>query len=132
MYELRCLVKRHVLRFLRDKAAVFFSFLSILIMLALYFLFIGKQYTSYDAMDIFTDEFKTYLTVGVMMGGILVINTVTLSLGMMGNIIMDLEQRKLDGFLVTPIKRYKIILSYYIAAIMITTVLSLVMWVLTI
>ena len=66
------------------------------------------------------------------MGGILVINTVSLSLGIMGNIITDLELHKLDAFLVTPVKRYKIILSYYLSAILVTSVLSIFMWSLTV
>jgi multidrug/hemolysin transport system permease protein len=50
----------------------------------------------------------------------------------MGNLITDLEQSKLDAFLVTPVKRYKIILSYYISAILVTSVLSIFMWIMTI
>ncbi|MCF7932555.1 MAG: ABC transporter permease [Acholeplasmataceae bacterium] len=132
MDDFLALVKRHMLKFLRDKAALFFSFLSILIMLALYFLFIGRQYVSYESMNVFEDSFKTYLTVGIMMGGILVINTVSLSLGIMGNVVLDLEQKRLDAFLVTPIRREKVILSYYAAAILVTATLTLVMWGLTI
>jgi len=130
MYDFSSLVKRHILKFLRDKTAVFFSFLSVLILLALYFLFIGRQYTSsFDGLE---DSIKTPLMIGVMMGGILVINTVSLSLGVMGNVIMDLEYRRLDGFLVTPVKRYKIILSYYVSSIIVTSILTLVMWILTV
>lgn len=132
MYDLTSLTKRHILIFLRDKTAVFFSFLSVLILLALYFLFIGKQYTGGSEFDFLEPEMKTYMTSGIMMGGILIINTASLSLGMMGNLINDLVLRKLDGFLVTPVKRYKIILSYYIAAIIVTAVLSLLMWYLTV
>lgn len=130
MYDFTSLVKRHVLKFLRDKTAVFFSFLSVLILLALYFLFIGRQYTS--SFEGLADNIKTPLMIGVMMGGILVINTVSLSLGVMGNIITDLEYHRLDGFLVTPVKRYKIILSYYVSSILVTSVLTLLMWVLTV
>jgi multidrug/hemolysin transport system permease protein len=130
MYDLMSLVKRHTLRFLRDKTAVFFSFLSIIILLALYFLFIGRQYTS-DLQGV-SDELKIFISVGVIMGGVLVINTVSLSLGVMGNVITDIEYKKLDAFLVTPIKRYKIILSYYLTSILVTSVLTLIMWVLTI
>jgi multidrug/hemolysin transport system permease protein len=130
MYDFTSLVKRHILKFLRDKTAVFFSFLSVLILLALYFLFIGRQYTS--SFEGLADNIKTPLMIGVMMGGILVINTVSLSLGVMGNIITDLEYRRLDGFLVTPVKRYKIILSYYLSSIIVTSALTLVMWVLTV
>lgn len=130
MYDFTSLVKRHILKFLRDKTAVFFSFLSVLILLALYFLFIGRQYTSsFDGLE---DAIKTPLMIGVMMGGILVINTVSLSLGVMGNIITDLEFHRLDGFLVTPVKRYKIILSYYLSSIIVTSALTLLMWFLTV
>ncbi|PKK93837.1 MAG: hypothetical protein CVV61_02645 [Tenericutes bacterium HGW-Tenericutes-6] len=132
MYDLTCLIKRNIKNFLRDKAAVFFSLLSVIILLALYFLFIGRQYTQGEAFDSVSPELKTFLSTGVIMGGVLVINTVSLSLGVMGNIIMDLDTRKLDGFLVTPVKRYKIILSYYISSILVTFTLTLFMWVLTI
>lgn len=132
MNDLMSLTKRHVLNFLRDKTAVFFSFLSIIILLALYFLFIGKQYTSDTGLAMLTSAEKTYITAGIMMGGVLVINTVSLSLGIMGNIITDLEYKKLDAFLVTPIKRYKIILSYYLSSILVTSVLSIFMWLLTV
>lgn len=130
MYDLMSLIKRNTLTFLRDKAAVFFSFLSVLILLALYFLFIGRQYTS--GLDMIDDNMKTFLSISVIMGGVLVINTVSLALGIMGNIITDLQYKKLDAFLVTPVKRYKIILSYYLTAIMITSVLTLLMWLLTV
>lgn len=130
MNDLMSLVKRNTLAFLRDKAAVFFSFLSVIILLALYFLFIGKQYTS--DLTMVSNDMKIFLSVGVIMGGVLVINTVSLSLGVMGNIITDLQFKRLDAFLVTPVKRYKIILSYYITSIIVTAVLTLVMWFLTV
>ena len=98
MYSLISMTKRHILIFLRDKTAVFFSFLSVLILLTLYFLFIGRQFTSGSEMDLLDENLKTYLVAGVMMGGVIVINTMSLSLGMMGSIINDMEYRKLDGF----------------------------------
>lgn len=130
MYDLIALIKRNTLAFLRDKTAVFFSLLSAIILLALYFLFIGRQYTS--GLESFGDNLATYLSTSVMMGGVLVINTVSLALGVMGNIINDLHYRKLDAFLVTPVKRYKIILSYFITSVLVTSALSLLMWALTI
>lgn len=130
MNDLVSLVKRNTLAFLRDKAAVFFSFLSVIILLALYFLFIGRQYTS--DLTMVSDDMKTFLSTSVIMGGVLVINTVSLSLGVMGNIITDLQFKRLDAFLVTPVKRYKIILSYYITSIFVTVVLTIMMWGLTV
>ncbi|MDI6452970.1 ABC transporter permease [Peloplasma aerotolerans] len=132
MFDLTCLVKRNIYKFLRDKTAVFFSFLSVIILLALYFLFIGRQYTTGGQLDLIDENLRTFLGVSIIMGGVLVINTISLSLGVMGNVITDLENRRLDGFLVTPVKRYKIILSYYLSAIIVTAILSLLMWFLTI
>lgn len=134
MYNLINLIKRNTLIFLRDKTAVFFSFLSVIILLALYFLFIGRQYVDDSNFGDFviSDNLKTFLSTSVIMGGVLVINTVSLSLGVMGNVITDLEYRRLDGFLVTPVKRYKIILGYYVTSIIVTATLTLFMWFLTV
>ena len=120
-----------MIRFLRDKAAVFFSLLSVIIMLALYFLFLGKQYTSHEVFNTVDEGLKTYLTISIIMGGVLVINTLSLSFGMMGNLITDGSTQILKGFLVTPIARMKIIASYYIAGIINTFLFSLVMWIIT-
>lgn len=136
MYEFVSLVKRHMLKFLRDKTAVFFSFLSVIILLTLYFLFIGENYVNelrnIQEQGLITREFVDFMKISNMMGGILVINTISLSLGIMGNIITDLEQRSLDAYLVTPVKRYKIIFSYYISSIIVTVFFTLLMWAFTI
>ena len=136
MYEFVSLVKRHMLKFLRDKTAVFFSFLSVIILLTLYFLFIGENYVSelrsVQEEGFISREFVDFIKISNMMGGILVINTISLSLGIMGNIITDLEQRSLDAYLVTPVKRYKIIFSYYISSIIVTAFFTLLMWAFTI
>ncbi len=136
MYEFTALVKRHMLKFLRDKTAVFFSFLSVIILLTLYFLFIGENYVSElrrpEYAGIIDANLIDYLKISNMMGGILVINTISLSLGIMGNIITDLEQRSLDAYLVTPVKRYKIIFSYYLSAILVTVFFTVLMWAFTI
>ena len=132
MYEFVALVKRHMLKFLRDKTAVFFSFLSVIILLTLYFLFIGENYVSelrdLQSSNLVTSQFVDFVKISNMMGGILVINTISLSLGIMGNIITDLEQRSMDAYLVTPVKRYKIIFSYYISSIIVTIFFTLLMW----
>ncbi len=131
MFELWSLTKRHMLRYLKDRAAVFFSFLSVIILLALYILFIGQSYTN-DLPDAISDELTTFIIVSLTMGGVLVINSMSLSLGIMGTFVEDISKRNIDAFLVTPIKRWKIIISYYLSAIIVTSILSLVMWGLTI
>ena len=131
MCEIWALVNRHIKRFIRDKTAVFFSFLSVIILLALYLLFIGRQY-KVDMGSLNDESLNNFLVMGVMMGGVLVINTMSLSLGSMGNLIEDLNNQTLDAFLVTPTKRFKIIVSYYLSSNIITSTLSIFMWVATI
>ena len=136
MYEFSSLVKRHMIKFLRDRTAVFFSFLSVIILLALYFLFIGENYVSqlrsFVNDGLVSNNLVDYLKVSNMMGGILVINTLSLSLGIMGNIINDMENKALDAYLVTPVKRYKIVFSYYLSSIFVTVFFTLLMWTFTI
>ncbi len=131
MFELWSLTKRHMLRYLKDKTAVFFSFLSVIILLGLYILFIGQSYTS-DLPDAVPDHLTTFIIVSLTMGGVLVINTMSLSLGIMGTFVEDMARRNIDAFLVTPIKRWKIMISYYLSTIIVTSILSLMMWGLTI
>lgn len=131
MFDLWSLTKRHMLRYLKDKTAVFFSFLSVIILLALYILFIGQSYTS-DLPNAVPDNLTTFMIVSLTMGGVLVINTMSLSLGIMGTFVEDMAKRNIDAFLVTPVKRWKIMISYYISTIIVTSVLSLIMWGLTI
>ena len=136
MYEFSSLVKRHMLKFLRDKTAVFFSFLSVLILLVLYFAFLGENYVSElrkpEYVGLIDSGLIDYIKVSNMMGGILVINTISLSLGIMGNIIMDMEQRSLDAYLVTPVRRYKIVFSYFVSALIVTIFFTAIMWGITV
>lgn len=130
MFQLNSLVKRNIKIFLRDKAAVFFSFLSVLILLILYFLFLRNSYET--GLDDLTSSDKTFLSMSQMMSGVLVINTLTLALGMMGNMVNDIYYHKFDSFLVTPTKRSTILLSYYVSSIAVTFILSIFMWLLTV
>ncbi len=132
MYNFLSLIKRNIKVYLRDRAAVFFSFLSIIILLGLYLLFLGRQYTSGEEFAALDANIKTFLTVGTIMGGVLVINTVSLSLGVMGSIVSDMETKRIQGFLVTPVQRFKISLAYYITSFLVTAFFTLLMWFITI
>lgn len=124
------LVKRNIKIFYRDKTAVFFSFLSVIILLSLYILFLGKSFG--DGITFLNPKLVSFLVTSQLMGGVLVINTLTLSLGVVGSFVTDMDLKRLDAFLVAPVKRYKIILSYYLAAVTVTLGFSLVMWFLTV
>lgn len=128
MKELTALTKRHTKNYLRDKISVFFSFLSILILLAIYLLFLGQVFA---AIPFLSDSEQARFTIGYIMGGVLVVATLTLSLGIIGTYVNDLESKRINSFLVTPIHRRKLIISYYITATLITVFLTLIMFMLS-
>lgn len=132
MFEMTLLIVRNIKIFIRDKTTVFFSFLSVIILLGLYLLFLKNAYHIEFLDQVMTPNQLDFMVNSMLMGGVLVINTTTLSLGNLGNIVNDFEDHKIDAFIITPIQRIKIILSYLIASILITLVFTLLMWFLTI
>lgn len=124
MYNFKLLVVRNIKIYLRDKAAVFFSFLSLMILLVLYLLFLGNNLKPTGMDDILTDSQLTFMVYAQLIPGLIVINSVSIPLGNLGNVINDFEYRQIDGFLVTPVKRFKFILGYYVASFIITVIFS--------
>lgn len=116
---------RHIKNFYRDKVSVFFSFLSIIIMLLIYILFLGKLY---DSIPFPTQLLKTRFMIGYIMGGVLVVNTLTLSLGVIGTYVDDIATKRIESLLVSPVKRYKITLSYFFSTFFLTLILTMVMF----
>src|SRR5690606_36247190 len=124
MSEFLSLVSRNIKVFLRDKTAVFFSFLSVIILLMIYVLFLGNLMRISELDLTITSAQSDFMVYSQMMPGLLVINTLTISLGNLGNIINDLEYKIIDGFLVTPVKRFKVVVAYYLSSLIITIVIS--------
>ena len=126
---------RSILLFLRDKAAVFFSFLSTLILIALYFLFIGKTYA--DSMNNMVGSYfstdSVYSIVYIqMIVGVLVLNSLSLSIGAFSTIAHDFENRRADSFLLAPIKPYELLASYFSGGFIVSFVLNVFTWLLSI
>lgn len=126
MRELYYLVKRNILVFIRDYAAVFFSVLSMLIILLLMVVFLGKMntdnvlwlLTEYGGeRDALQDEKNAqYLIQMWTLAGILAVNTVTVSLTVMQTMVRDEVKGHLASFYVAPVKRIKIVFGYILAA----------------
>lgn len=132
------LVKRNIKLFLRDKATVFFSFLSTLILVALYFLFIAKIYTSGmdnpDAGGIaasLTENAKNFIVYSQMMAGVLVLNSMSLATGAFSTIAKDFESGRIGSLLLTPVKTYEIILAYFATGFIVSFGINTFTWVLS-
>lgn len=136
MKEVFSLVKRNILVFVRDRSAVFFSVLSMLIVLGLMILFLGEMHSeSITAIleqmggnrNLEEDkENAGYLIQVWTLAGILLSNAVTVTMTVMGNMIDDEGNNRLASFYVTPVKRLQIALGYVISAWTIGTIMCFV------
>ncbi|KFZ26495.1 MAG: ABC-2 type transporter [Candidatus Izimaplasma bacterium HR2] len=110
------LVLRNTKIFLRDKATVFFSFLSVIIIIIMYVLFLGKMqtdtlseaYNNVDGID--------WLVSSWIMAGILTVSTVTVPLSAIGTLINDRTTGVLNDFYTSPINRNLLALSYLMSS----------------
>lgn len=132
MLDINLMIKRNIKIYIRDKTAVFFSFLSVIILLVLYLLFLKNQYKMDFLLELINEKQLDFLINGTIMGGILVINTLTIALGNLGNIVDDFHSNKIDSFVVTPTKPIRIVIAYYLSSFFITLVFTLLMWFLTV
>ena len=135
MHTIYLFTRRSILLFMRDKATVFFSFLSTLIILALYFLFIGKSYA--DGMSgvlgklLSTDE--TYSIVYIqMIVGVLVLDSLSLSIGAFTTISHDFENRRVDSFLLTPVNSSQLLIAYFSGGFIVSFILNVFTWLLSV
>lgn len=135
MNRTSALIKRNIRLFLRDKSTVFFSFLSTLILVGLYLLFIAKAY-SVDMVEqsggILTDAAGNFLIYLQMMAGVMILNSVSLSTGAFATIAKDFENRRVDSFLLTPAKTREILLSYFFGGFTVSILLNLFSWLISV
>lgn len=115
------MVKRNLRLYLRDRATVFFSFLSVIIILALYILFLGDMQVGFlesspENGGFGLTEHVEWVVASWIMAGILMVSTVTVPLSAVGKLIDDREKGMLNDFFVSPINRNLLVLSYLISA----------------
>lgn len=131
MREIYYLLKRNILLYFRDYVSVFFSVLSMLIVLALMVIFLGDMNSSnvVDALaelggvrDTAADEKNaSYLIQMWTLAGILEVNAVTITLTVMGAMVQDETKNRLASFYTAPVKRIKIALGYILSSWIIGT-----------
>jgi multidrug/hemolysin transport system permease protein len=119
------LAGRNVRVFLRDRTAVFFSMLSVFIIIGMYAIFLGN--TTVRSLENAVGSGVPgvrWLVDSWIMAGILVVNTITVTLGMFGVMIDDETKKRMSGSLVAPISRGKLVVGYLIAANIVGFLLS--------
>jgi len=124
MEALSSLVQRNSKVFRRDKTQVFFSLLSVLIVLVLYAVFLQKmQVDAIEQMTEATPELVTMVNEWLV-AGLLSMIAVSTTLAAYGVAVKDSESKAQADFLTAPISRATIQFSYVINALIIGCIFS--------
>lgn len=113
---------RNLKVFFKDKTAVFFSLLSVFIIIGLYVFFLG---------DIWINNFRNLPSIKYLMdtwlfAGLLTVVSLTSSMGAFG-IMVDDKMKKIEkDFIVSPIDERKLVGGYILGAIIVGVIMSLV------
>ena len=149
MKALGSIIKRNLLVYCRDRENVFYTFLSMIIIILLMLLFLGdlnisiikevlsdmdefmkgnpipKEYllpgTRNPAMD---DINARTLMLSLLIAGITIVNGISASMGMLSMMSWDEETGKLAGFYVAPVSRFVLVTGYVISAICLSVIFS--------
>lgn len=116
------LVIRNLKVFFKDKSAVFFSLLGVLIVVGLYVLFLGDSFNS-SLKDFVKPE---NIMSGWIMSGLLAITSLTSTLGAFSTMIQDREKKIFKDFYCAPISRSSLTFGYIISSVIVGLVMTLV------
>ncbi len=116
------MIRRNLKVFFRDKSAVFFSMLAVIIVIALYAVFLGDTITR-GMEDI---EGIGFLMNSWIISGILAVISMTSTLGAFGVMVEDKAKKIMKDFTVSPIKRGSLAGGYVLSAYCVGVIMSLV------
>ncbi|MER2105854.1 MAG: ABC transporter permease [Solibacillus sp.] len=124
MNMLVSLVSRHNKVFFRNRTLVFFSLLSVLILIVLYAIFLQKTQLNAIEQAVPLTPAVELMVNEWMIAGLLSIIAVTTTLGVFSIYVKDLEMKTTADFLTTAASRMKIQLSYIISALIVGFTMS--------
>ncbi len=119
------LTKRNIRIYIRDKGAVFFSLMSMLITVALMLFFLGdmhiedvvKIFASLPGRDAAADKTgATVLVLNWISAGLVSTNAVTVTLAVYSTMLNDRTEGRLDSIYTAPVSRFTISSAYIISA----------------
>jgi len=126
MNSVAALTGRNLRLFFRDRAGVFFSLLSALILVGLYVLFLGNLQVDNLTESLPTaapDDIRWFVTSWVF-AGITMIVTVTTPLAALSVFVDDRASGRFSDFVVTPVRRSELILGYLLSSFVISVTMT--------
>ena len=116
--------------YLKNKSSIFFSVLTSVIVLGLYLLFLRDNYTQplievADQMSLgLSAKDISLLSDEVIIAATISLSTITIPVTVLQNVINDKEKRIDYDILSSPLKRWEIILGYFLSAVIASFALS--------
>jgi len=124
---MRTLLKRNIKIFFKDRVNMFFSLLSIFIIIGLYIVFLGNNWRTALMADLADADVLLY---SWLAAGIVAVATITTTLGAF-SVIIDDRIKKIDkGFYASPINRKSIVTAYLLCAFIVGMIMSIITFVL--
>ncbi|MGI6392167.1 MAG: ABC transporter permease [Candidatus Izemoplasmatales bacterium] len=120
------LIKRNLKIFFRDRAAVFFSLLGVLIIIGLYVLFLGDMVSTGISQIPAIGDSGRFMMDSWIMSGVVASASITTCMGAFGIMIDDNANHIIRDFKVSPIKNWQMVLGYIISSILIGILMSLI------
>lgn len=111
--------------FFKDKSAVFFSLLGVIIIFCLFIFFIGDSIT--QGLD-FLDNAE-YVMNSWVVAGMLASSAITTSMGAYAIMVSDRENKSIKDFYSSPIKRRSITAGYMCTGLIISIIMSIVIFI---
>lgn len=122
------LISRNRKVYTRDRLAFFMSFLSVIILILVYQVFLGqiqidaiKEALNSDTASTDTIQMVNYW----LISGLTIIISMTSTLGAFGVMVSDREKKLSEDFKVSPVSNFKIELSYAVFAILFGIIMTL-------
>ena len=113
---------RNLKLFFRDRAAVFFSLLAVLIIIGLYVLFLGDLVVG----DLEGVPEARFLMDSWIMAGLLAVTSITTTMGAAGVVVDDKAKGIAKDFYCSPLKRTTLVGGYLLSTIVVGVIMSIV------
>lgn len=120
------LVARNLRLYFRDRALVFYSFLSVLIIIGLYALFLGDVMVSSVEHAADTTAHARFMVDSWIMSGLVLVNAVNVPLMVLDIMVEDRATGRLRDFMASPVRRSHLVAGYLGASWIIGVLMELV------
>lgn len=131
------LCKRNIRLFVRDRASLFFSFLSPIILLFLYLFFLADLQV--DNIEfalkqvpnlVYTSKDIRVFVYSWLLANVVSLSIITVTLGVSGNVVLDKEKGVIKDFSVAPVSKFEIVISYFLSLFIVSLTINLLLIVL--